>query len=254
MLLHAHKKFFNSMARDGLLTTLLRGVRYPLKQLAQNWPKSGKAADVFSAIYERNLWRDSESVSGHGSTLESTANLRSALPDLLAKHGIKSVYDAPCGDFNWMSEVLKNSPVTYIGADIVPQLIERNRECYPDVTFKVANIAEDPFPQADLWLCRDCLFHLSYKDIFAALTRFAVSGVPFILTTTHRTTPFPFVNHDIRMGQFRLIDLFSPPFLLPADVLARIDDTDDPKYPRDMCLWTREQIAKALSDNGMGMG
>src|SRR5271163_1998520 len=58
---------------------------------------------AFSKIYADNLWEDAESRSGPGSTLASTTSLRRDLAMLLVKMDVKTFFDAPCGDFNWMS-------------------------------------------------------------------------------------------------------------------------------------------------------
>src|SRR5215470_10844794 len=62
-------------------------------------------AETFSAIYQNNSWRNSESVSGRGSTLARTSVLREALPILLKELNCQCLLDAPCGDFNWMRQV-----------------------------------------------------------------------------------------------------------------------------------------------------
>ena len=80
---------------------------------------------VFSRIYEKNLWGDSESRSGRGSTLGRTAVIRDALPALLEGVGARSMLDAACGDFNWMARVDLRG-VRYVGVDVVPELIATN--------------------------------------------------------------------------------------------------------------------------------
>src|SRR5258705_1028102 len=84
---------------------------------------------VFRRIFDLNLWGNRESISGEGSTLERTAAIRAELPGLLARHGVRSMLDAPCGDFFWMKELALDVD-SYIGADIVPELIARNIECH----------------------------------------------------------------------------------------------------------------------------
>ena len=132
--------------------------------------------DIFTSHYQNNFWADDESVSGHGSTLEATKVIRQALPVLFARYGINSVLDLPCGDLNWSR--LVNWPETYIGADIVPQLI------------------------AD----RDLFGHLSNKDVKFALRNIKRSGAKYLLATTfpgHQT------NGDIHTGDWRPINLAS---------------------------------------------
>src|SRR5262245_18390606 len=84
-------------------------------------------AQKFALIYQKKLWlkgmphlnRD-RTLSGHGSTVESTTvllhNLRQFLND---KPAIK-FFDAPCGDFNWMKTFNFPTNCAYIGGEIVP--------------------------------------------------------------------------------------------------------------------------------------
>jgi len=66
-----------------------------------------------------------------------------------------------------------------------------------------------------------------------------------LLTTTHEL-PKGMSNHDIATGDFRLMDLFQPPYGFPADVQARIEDYLPPDPRRFMCLWSREQVSDAV--------
>ena len=86
--------------------------------------KDGRA-ERFQRIFEENAWGNRESVSGEGSNLERTKVVRAELPGLLARHGVRSLLDAPCGDFYWMKEV-DLAGVDYIGVDIVPEIIARD--------------------------------------------------------------------------------------------------------------------------------
>jgi hypothetical protein len=73
---------------------------------------------VFTRTYEHGGWGSAESVSGRGSTLAETRRLRTELPLLIREMQIKSLLDIPCGDLNWMKEVLP-SIEQYIGAEVV---------------------------------------------------------------------------------------------------------------------------------------
>ena len=84
----------------------------------------------FTKIYQENHWNDSESRSGEGSTQENTQNIRSELPKVLKKYKIKSMLDAPCGDFNWMN-VIKNTSIKYIGGDI--EFVDVDQDGWLDV-------------------------------------------------------------------------------------------------------------------------
>src|SRR5689334_10848100 len=81
---------------------------------------------VFTEIHHTNAWKDPESVSGRGSTLARTQVITSQLPPLLRELGAGTLLDAACGDFNWMRRV-ELGEVKYVGVDVVPGLISRNR-------------------------------------------------------------------------------------------------------------------------------
>lgn len=202
----------------------------------------------FEAIYANNLWGDSESVSGPGSTAKYTENLRALLPPLLRKYEINSVFDAPCGDMNWMAQLLPQLSVLYIGGDIVQPLIALNKQRFGNSTtsFICVNLVSDPFPSADLMICRDCLFHMSYGDTLHILENYIAADISYLLVTSHTVGDFSH-NQDIVTGDFRLMDIFSEPYSFPHPPLERIVDWIQPGPARDMCLFTRDQVNTAVN-------
>ena len=202
---------------------------------------------VFQRIFDDRYWGDEESVSGIGSRMVQTEHIRRELPRIIADYRVKRLFDAPCGDLNWMKSVLEQTGVDFEGGDIVPEVVDRARRNSPDPAyrFSVFDITGDRFPEADLWVCRDVLFHLSFANIRKALENFSRSNVGMMLVTTH-TDPM-IVNRDIWTGDFRLLDLFKPPFSLPPGiVLERFPDYADPLPARDMILFRREDLARHL--------
>src|SRR5206468_3030113 len=163
-----------------------------------------------------------------GSRIATTINVRMELPLLFQRFEIKSVFDAPCGDFNWMRYVLPNVGVEYTGGDIVPEVVALARRNATDLNaaFVTHDIVKDSLPNVDLWICRDCLPHFSYANIYKALDRFCNSRVKYVLLTTH--TQQDIRNRNIVTGDFRLLDLFGSPFNLTRDTLAEIDDSAAP--------------------------
>ena len=225
--------------------------RYYLKRLYRGETKraAGDAASgtsksrqqVFSSIFRDNIWQNGESVSGFGSTLYNTTILRKALPNFVQRHSIRTILDAPCGDFNWMQHVKLPKNVEYIGCDIVPDLIEALSQKYqgPGRSFRVLDIVDDAIPSADLWLCRDTLFHLNLRDAMRVISSAANSKIRFFASTTY---DYVETNHDIETGQFRFINLTKPPFNLP-EPFEKIDDYLAPSQPRKLGIWTQEQLA-----------
>ena len=126
--------------------------------------------EIFRDIYRINEWGGKGTRSGKGSEIGSTINIRKELPILLKELQIKSMLDIPCGDFNWIKEVDLDF-LSYIGADIVPEIIDANNKKYSSKfrKFIKLDITTQNLPQTDLILCRDLFIHLSFKDIFKAI-------------------------------------------------------------------------------------
>jgi len=181
---------------------------------------------------------------GPGSSAEYTERLRRELPALLLRREIRSLLDAPCGEFGWFRLIARDPNMTYIGADIVPDLVSANQLQFGDAhtRFEVIDITTDRLPMADLWLCRDCLFHFSYADIFSTLRNFVQGEIRYLLTTTH---PMCTQNTDIPTGSFRLLNLELPPFGFPEPA-ERIDDWIEGHPVRQLALWDRASIAQVL--------
>ena len=63
-------------------------------------------------------------MSGYGSENKNTINIKKAIIGMVKDLNIKSILDAPCGDFNWIEKVL-NEDLQYTGGDIVEELINK---------------------------------------------------------------------------------------------------------------------------------
>lgn len=186
---------------------------------------------VFRRIYKRNDWGSTESVSGPGSTLAVTKELRKQLPEIFEKWNIRSMLDAPCGDFNWMSHVDLDR-IDYTGADIVPEIISANQEKYPEKKFLQLDLIYDPLPAADLVFCRDCFIHLRNNDINRAILNFKQRGIKFLMASTY---PVEF-NAQILTGHFRPVNLLKAPFSLskPLELIPDYAQDGSEKY---LGLW-----------------
>lgn len=165
----------------------------------------------FQRIHDCNLWGAAESASGLGSEMDATAVLRAELPRLLAKQGITSLLDAPCGDAGWINQ--SSLGVRYVGIDIVPDLVERLRAAAAageiGGDYLLADVTRDPLPRCDAILCRDCLVHLSFANIERAAANFRRSGATWLIATTF---PGWQNNHDCEDGDWRALNFERAPF------------------------------------------
>ena len=188
--------------------------------------------EVFTNIYESNLWTSKESRSGLGSELKSTEVIRRELPELFKKFKIESVLDIPCGDFNWIQHVDMNN-VDYIGADIVDKMIESNNITFPNIDFRVLDLTESELPKVDLIFVRDLLGHFNYQNVNKALQNIIKSGSKYLLTTSFTRWHY---NVDIQNGGWRPINLMLQPFSLKPIYLINEDCFEGDGQYNDKCL------------------
>jgi SAM-dependent methyltransferase len=235
-------------AKYVLRTLILRlpGGQDFLSRRAEQIFRRSSPEDVFTNQYGREVWRSEETVCGPGSTIEHTKNIRQELPKLIERLNIKRFLDAPCGDYHWFQLIDRPESVYYVGGDIVLALIERNQQQYQNsnTTFLKLDITQDPLPSADLWMCRDCLFHLSSQNVFRALRNFINSDIQYLLTSTHSSST---LNQEIPTGSFHLLNLEKPPYNFSPAILYINDDWTEGQAVRQMGLWTRDMVSESLA-------
>jgi hypothetical protein len=176
-------------------------------------------SQIFTDIHNTNQWKSAGTLSGPGSELTETEDVRNFLPLLIERLGVKIFLDAPCGDFFWMQHVDLGS-CKYIGADVVAELVSRNQTNFGSESrdFIVANLMRTPLPKADLILCRDCLIHMSFRDATTTIANFKRSGSKYLLVTTDTSVT---ANYPIATGEYHQINVELPPFSMgePIELL-----------------------------------
>lgn len=187
------------------------------------------------------LW--GPSLCGPGSSMNNTQALREGLPVLFSGLGIRTVLDAPCGDFNWMRGVKFDGLDSYIGADLQKEFIESNQTNYGNekIKFMVGDIINDVLPQVDLVICRDCLVHLSLQEGMSAISNFVRSGSKYLATTSYWNVS---QNIDAKVGgweaQWRRINPELPPYSLGCPVATILE-----RGPS--CVYGMDDYGKMLS-------
>ncbi len=214
---------------------------------ADDKPFEGKKVDeIFNDIYKSNIWHISEkreSVSGIGSSLEQTQEIIKNLPIVFQEFEITSMLDIPCGDFNWMRNI-DLSKMKYTGADIVEAIVKANNEKHKseNIHFVQFNLIEDQLPQVDLIFCRDCLVHLSFKDILDSIENIKISGSNYLITTTFTAQS---ANKDIHTGGWRPLNLQLPPFNFPKPIYLlneKCTEMDGLFDDKSLGLWEIENL------------
>jgi SAM-dependent methyltransferase len=196
--------------------------------------------EVFSTAYDTRGWGSTESGSGTASELRATEVIRSELTDLLRRLDIKSLLDAPCGDWNWMQHI-DLGDTSYIGADIVPSVIEANTERYerPGVSFMTADLTQDELPLTEAVMCRCCLVHVSYADAAAMLANFRRTGATWLLVSDY---PGVTKNRDQPTSRrWRRLNMQMPPFNFPEPIETMPDGGEvDPEM--NLSVWRFDDI------------
>jgi hypothetical protein len=253
-------KFSKSIRNEGIVISawkLMRYLVYACRRL--NWHrnlrklhgmfKTSSRKTIFNYIYKKNIWFSLESRSGYGSTLKYTENVRNHISEIFNRYAIRSVYDAPCGDFNWMNHCLKGRSIRYIGADIVSDLVARCNERYSceQIEFLCRDVVMDAFPTVDLWICRDTLIHFSFADILATFDNFCASDIKYALLSNCLNADGSLINRDIDTGHYRELDLFSAPFHFSREkIKERFLDYNSPGQSREMVLVARKDICSII--------
>ena len=130
-------RYINFYKKNGLVKTLTKIISTPLRFFEKNLYKRNKRLifskidkkEKFDLIYKKNFWSSKESVSGLGSELKNTINLRNELTKIFEEFKFNKILDAPCGDFNWIRLIIKDD-IEYLGGDIVDDLISNNEKKY----------------------------------------------------------------------------------------------------------------------------
>lgn len=183
--------------------------------------------EIFTTIYCNRIWDWEETRSGPAASLSYTEQLRLKLKNLFVKYNIRSVLDLGCGDFNWMKHVVSDD-MSYIGMDIVGELIEDNQLKYAssNISFIQGDCSKDELPQVDLIMCRDVLAHLSYDLSKKILHNCVKSGSTYILLTNYESSCRYNKNlsdAEIGIGNY-CINITKDPFFITC-ILESMDES-----------------------------
>lgn len=229
---------------------LIKLIRYPFRLFIKSkFAKEKSLKNRFSIIHKNNYWDNSETVSGPGSTIKNTIKLRKKLKEIIKTYKIKSIFDAPCGDCNWIKDIIVDAQIRYIGADIVPEVIKQNKKKFNNnkIYFKQIDLTKEKLPKADLFICRDFVFHLSFKDTYKFLKNLKKSNSKYLLISNHfKNKNYNGYNKDINSGDFRKINIFQSPYNFNYKYEMIIDDYCDgtKKY---LYLFKRKEFVKFSS-------
>lgn len=216
-----------------IMWAIFPGIMAALKEQREK-ARIGKREDrdvseIFGEIYRDGLWggQQGEFYSGEGSDDAVTAGYVAVVRKYIEDHDIRSIVDLGCGDFRVGRQLLRPG-VSYVGVDLVPELIESHQKRFggETVRFTVADIIQDPLPEGELYLVRQVLQHLSNDQIGRALDK--LRHKPHVVIAEHHpaASRFKEYNRDKPPGQAIRVPFGSgvyldkPPFSFPCKVIG----------------------------------
>lgn len=170
--------------------------------------------EIFTEIYDKNIWGGS----GGGSSPENTVEYRKFLQKFLRDYDIKTVLDYGCGDWGF-SHLIDWSGIHYIGYDCVESVIWKNQRKYTDHNIRF--ISQPKLIEfADLMIVKDVFQHWANEQITNFLDQYKFFKYILITNTQGET------ECDIQPGQCRgLSAKFEPLKKYNPEILAVIKTT-----------------------------
>lgn len=201
------------------------------------WPKRHWRTDMQKQFW-KGQWTGGypETVSGGGSTMANTVGVREVIPDVIERYGIKTFFDAPTGDRNWIKTIdFDQLGVEYSGGEYVQEIVDDiGLDCVTQF-----DVRYDTPPDVDLWLCRDLLFHLSDDDVELAMENMVDdSKIKYLLVTSHSTNARGHkLNRSIQTGDFRALVLEDEDYLGLGEPLEVFEDPSDSPIDKLLMLF-----------------
>jgi ubiquinone/menaquinone biosynthesis C-methylase UbiE len=179
--------------------------------------------EIFQGVYDGFVWNNEdnqgESLSGAGSTIKNTKQIRTALVSLIHELNIERMLDASCGDWNWMKLILNELPREYIGLDVTASVIKDNKEKYENLRNGLTFINIESLEY--LKNCKECEFDIIF-------IRYTLEHLPTeyniaLLKEVKRCCKYGFItsakidvertNKNCIFGDYRPINLLKTPYI-----------------------------------------
>ena len=159
--------------------------------------------------------------------------IRTGCRRFIRQHQINMIVDLGCGDFQVGQRILAEADCSYIGVDVVPDLIARNNRLFGNdrVAFICADISLEELPDGDLCLIRQVLQHLDNATVEQVLKK--VAKYPWVIITESQRVRPKVVNRDIKTGSWTRTQFDSglyfdqPPFSREIETLLDVSRNQD---------------------------
>lgn len=204
-----------------------------------------KFVDLGMKHKETGQW---ESASGPGSSVEAAKNALELIRGTVLRRNIRSILDLGCGDWNWMRRLSlpdlgENLSVSYEGWDANEEMVADLQRSYGSslIRFEKKDITANRFPEVDLIIARDVLFHMDQSLAVEILERAKTSARYLISTSFNERAQHGEVVNRVNIDGWRFykVNLNLPPFNLSDYLVEAVceDDSSDAENKRYICLY-----------------
>ena len=161
----------------------------------------------FNTIYKYNLWIFG---SGSGSIAINNKKYIEFLKTFLKNNKINNICDIGCGDWQ-LAKNIDWTGMNYLGIDCVDTIIKNNlKHSKTNIKFICKDILNYKIPNAELYIIKDVLQHLSNSDITTLINKLTKNNYRFIIIVNDVSTIN--LNLNIKNGMYRPLDLNKSPF------------------------------------------
>ena len=162
--------------------------------------------EVFRDIYMNHDWGDVGDgyFSGKGSF-----HSPQAIIDFLQQLTVPvNLVDLGCGDFRFGKQLVPHCD-SYVGCDIVPEVIVQNYTRNETVDFAIVNLVEDELPKGNICLIRQVLQHLDNRSIAIILLK-CIETYDIMIVTEHVPKKEFHANEELKVPGTTRLDAQPP--------------------------------------------
>jgi len=169
---------------------------------------------IFSNIYKNDIWFGG---SGAGSDPKYAMPYLKLLQEYFNDTRFGKIVDLGCGDWQLMKRISIPRRKSYVGYDVVQQVIDENNKKFakPNVQFiAISGLKEIENIKGDLLIAKDVLAHWPNSQVQYFLAKI-LPNYKYALITHDVSNRFgDKSNIEIKLGDYRPIDITSAPFNL----------------------------------------
>lgn len=195
-----------------------------------------------------------ESLSGPGSTTANAVEVSSLIQETIKEYEIKSILDLGCGDWNWFQHIQLEG-IEYQGWDADMDMIIQNQFNHgkSNINFYVKDIVQDNYPDVDLIICRDVLFHMPIALANHVILKSKSACKYFISTSFREINTNTGIAHGLNWGYYSInlnknpFNLFCDEMKFKREMLGTSHDGITLSPKRYICLYDFSNFQKKFS-------